>query len=136
MCETEGADCVARAFICHTHCYWLESVVIMMSYRFSLKNVRSYHFSREIGELNFRVKFPIQNCFKQAAWGRPWRLRLQAFSSRSLGSVPSQGPRFHMLELKVQVLQLEIPLAARKTQCSQTNKTNIALWGPTSGASL
>lgn len=66
--KQKGADCVARAFICHAHCYWLESVVIMMSYRFSLKNVRSYHFQEK-----WRVEFPCEisnpKLFKQSSLG-------------------------------------------------------------------
>ena len=39
-----------------------------------------------------------------------------------MGSTPGQGSRSHMPQLRVCMLQLKIPHAATKTQCSQLNK--------------
>ena len=48
-------------------------------------------------------------------------LRLHAPSARDPGSIPGQGTRFHILQLRVLMLQLKILYAATKTQCSQIN---------------
>ena len=49
--------------------------------------------------------------------------RLHAPSARDPGSIPGQGTRFHILQLRVLMLQLKILYAATKTQCSsQINK--------------
>ena len=49
-------------------------------------------------------------------------LRLQAPSAGSQGSIPDQGTRFHMSQLRVHVSQLKIPCAATKIWHSQRNK--------------
>ena len=41
---------------------------------------------------------------------------------RALGSIPGQGTRSHMPQLRVYMLQLKIQRTATKTQCRQINK--------------
>ena len=43
-------------------------------------------------------------------------------SARSTSSIPSQGTRFHRLQLRVHRLQVKIPHATTQTWYSQTNK--------------
>ena len=52
-------------------------------------------------------------------------LRLHAPNTGGPGSIPGQGTRSHMppLSSKVQMLQLKIPHATTKTQCSQKKKS-------------
>ena len=49
-------------------------------------------------------------------------LRLRAFSAGGQGSIPDQGTRSQMLQLRIHVPQLKIPHAATKTQCNQINE--------------
>ena len=49
-------------------------------------------------------------------------LRLCAFSAGGQGSIPDQGTRSQMLQLRIRVPQLKIPHAATKTQCNQINE--------------
>ena len=49
-------------------------------------------------------------------------LRLHAPDARGLGSIPGQGTRSHILQLRVFMQQLKIPFAATKTQNSQIHK--------------
>ena len=49
-------------------------------------------------------------------------LRLHAPNTGGLGSIPSQGTRFHMLQLKILHVAKKILHAATKTHCSQLNK--------------
>ena len=53
--------------------------------------------------------------------------RLWAPSVGSPGSIPGQGTRSHILQLRVGMLQgrLKISLAATKTQCNQINKYSL-----------
>ena len=44
------------------------------------------------------------------------RLRLCASNARSSDSIPSQGTRCHMSQLRVDMPQLKIPSAAMKTE--------------------
>ena len=53
--------------------------------------------------------------------GVPW-LRLHIPNAGGLGSIPGRGTRFHMLQLRVHVLQLQIPYVSINTRCSQINK--------------
>ena len=46
-------------------------------------------------------------------------LRLQAANAGGLGSIPGQGARSHIPQLRVQMPQLKIPCATTKTLCSQ-----------------
>ena len=46
-------------------------------------------------------------------------LRLCGTNAGSLGSIPGQGTRYHMLQLRVFIPQLKIPCAKSKIQCSQ-----------------
>ena len=48
-------------------------------------------------------------------------LRLCTPNSGGLGSIPGQGTRSHMPQLRVRMPQLKIPHAATKTRCSQIN---------------
>ncbi|TEA42070.1 hypothetical protein DBR06_SOUSAS23010014, partial [Sousa chinensis] len=41
-------------------------------------------------------------------------LRLHALNAESLGSIPGQGTRSHMLQLRVRMPQLKIPHATMK----------------------
>ncbi|TEA34510.1 hypothetical protein DBR06_SOUSAS10710064, partial [Sousa chinensis] len=45
-------------------------------------------------------------------------LRLCSPNAGGLGSIPGQGTGSHMPQLRVHMLQLKIPHAATKTQCS------------------
>ena len=49
-------------------------------------------------------------------------LRLWAPNVGALGSIPGQGTRSHLPQLRVRMLQLKIPRAATKNQRSQINK--------------
>ena len=49
-------------------------------------------------------------------------LRLHAPKAGGWGSIPDEGTRFHMPQLRVCLPQLNIPHAAIKTQCSLVNK--------------
>ena len=49
-------------------------------------------------------------------------LRLQASNGRGSGSIPGQGTRFHMPQLRAHMSQLKIPRAATKIWHSQKNK--------------
>ena len=49
-------------------------------------------------------------------------LRLHAPHAGGLGSIPGQGTRSHMPQLRVHTQQLKIPHTATKTQCRQMNK--------------
>ena len=49
-------------------------------------------------------------------------LRLRAPNARGPSSIPYQGARSHVLQLRVCMPQLKIPCAATKTQHSQINK--------------
>ena len=51
----------------------------------------------------------------------PW-LRLCAPSAGAAGSIPGQGTRSPMRQLRVYTPQLVIPHAATKARCSQINK--------------
>ena len=44
------------------------------------------------------------------------------FQCRGPGSIPGQGTKSHMPQLRVCMQQLEIPCATTKTWCSQINK--------------
>lgn len=46
-------------------------------------------------------------------------LKLHIPSAGFLGSIPDQGSRSHMQQLRVQMLQLKSPRATTKTWCSQ-----------------
>ena len=59
---------------------------------------------------NFRTSLVVQ-----------W-LRLCAPSAGAAGSIPGQGTRPHMRQLRVYTPQLTIPHAATKAWCSQINK--------------
>ena len=52
-------------------------------------------------------------------------LRLCAPNAGSPGLISGQGTRSHMLQLRAQVPQLQIPRAATKAQCHQEIKVNI-----------
>ena len=52
------------------------------------------------------------------------RLRLCPPSAVGLGLIPRQGTRSYMKQLSVRTLQLKIPHAATRTQCSHINKNN------------
>ena len=54
-------------------------------------------------------------------------LRLLTPNAGGLGSIPSQGTRSHMLQLKVHTSQLKIPHATAKTWQSQINKLTETL---------
>ena len=64
-------------------------------------------------------------------------LRLHAPNAGGLGSIPGQGTRSHMLQLRVRMLQLKIPLALRpgvakyflKTQRMVSPKTHTYMPG-------
>ena len=49
-------------------------------------------------------------------------LRLQTPNAGGLGSIPSQGTRACMLQLRIRMLQLKIPCATTKTWLSQINE--------------
>ena len=49
-------------------------------------------------------------------------LRLCTPNSGGLGSIPGQGTRSHMLQLRIRALQLKILRAATKTWYSQISK--------------
>ena len=51
-------------------------------------------------------------------------LRFHAPNVESLGSIPGQGTRSHMPQIRVCVQQLKILYATTKTQCSQINNIN------------
>ena len=51
-------------------------------------------------------------------------LRLRAPNPGGLSSIPGQGTRSHLLQLRVRVPQLRILHVTTKTQCSQINKYN------------
>ena len=65
------------------------------------------------------------SCFQSRSFrtslGVQW-LRLRTPSTGSLGSIPDQGTRSHMLQLWVYTLQLNIPSIATKIQCTQINE--------------
>ena len=49
-------------------------------------------------------------------------LRLHSPNAGSLGLIPGQGTRSHLLQLRARMLRLMIPRATAKTQCGQINK--------------
>ena len=49
-------------------------------------------------------------------------LRLRVASAGDPGSIPGQGTRPHMPQLKIPHAATKIPRAATKTRCSQINK--------------
>ena len=49
-------------------------------------------------------------------------LRLHTPNAGSLGSIPGQGTRFHMPQLRARMPQLRSPGAPTKTWCNQINK--------------
>ena len=53
--------------------------------------------------------------------GVQW-LRLHVSNAGGLGSIPGQGTRSHMLQLRVHMPKGKILHAASKTKCSQINK--------------
>ena len=71
---------------------------------------------------------PHQICFQSTDFPETFLmiqwLRLCASNAGGLGSIPGQGPRSHMLQLRAHLLQWrqKIPCAATKTWCSQVNK--------------
>ena len=52
-------------------------------------------------------------------------LKFYASKAGGLGSISGQGTRSHMPQLRVNMLQVKIPHAAAKTQCSQINKYTL-----------
>jgi len=52
-------------------------------------------------------------------------LTIYASSAGGLGSIPDQGTRFHMLQIRVCMPQLKIPHAATKAWHNQINKKYV-----------
>ena len=65
---------------------------------------------RERGQVGQGIKFPV------AQW-----LGCCTLNVGGPGSIPGQGTRGHMLQLRVRVPQLRNSPVATKTQCSQIN---------------
>ena len=68
---------------------------------------------------HFETVKPKQNC-QLSSLAVQWQ-RLHAPKAGGQGSIPGQGTRSHVLQLNVCMLQLKIPPATTKTQCSQIN---------------
>ena len=63
------------------------------------------------------IQVPAPGTLLVAQW-----LRLCTPNAGGLGSIPSQGSRSHMPQLRVLTLQLNIPHAITKTRCDQMKK--------------
>ena len=72
------------------------------------------------GNAVLQVLIPESQEYLGASLVVQW-LRLHAPSAGGCGSIPGQGTRFHMPQLRVCILQLKIPSAATETWCSQIN---------------
>ena len=62
-----------------------------------------------------------KRCYKGTSLMVQW-LRLCSSNGGSLGLIPGQGTRSHMVQLRICMLQLKILHAATKTWCSQIGK--------------
>ena len=71
---------------------------------------RASHTSKEL----------VRNAGSGTSLMAQW-LRLRTPNAGGPGSIPGQGTRSHMPQLRVRMLQLKIPRAATKTQHSQIN---------------
>ena len=56
-----------------------------------------------------------------------WWLRLHTLNSGDLGLIPGQGTISHMLQLRVDMLQLRFPHAATKMYIKKTNQLKFIL---------
>ena len=72
------------------------------------------------GNAVLQVRIPESQEYLGASLAVQW-LRLHAPNAGGWGSIPGQGTRSHMLQLRVCILQLKIPSAATETWCSQIN---------------
>ena len=107
----------------------------------ALQRLVGQHFEHELACLVGSPSLLLWLCYKD--WeGRggtslvvQW-LRLRAPNAGDLGSIPGQGTRSHVPQLRVHMLQLKIPHAAAKilratakTRCSQNKLKKIKDWG-------
>ena len=72
------------------------------------------------GNAVLQVRIPESQEYLGAFLAVQW-LRLHAPNAGGWGSIPGQGTRSHMLQLRVCILQLKIPSAVTETWCSQIN---------------
>ena len=68
---------------------------------------------------------PLAQEYPLSSWGTSLevqRLRFHAPNAGGPGSIPGQGTRSHVLQLKISRAATKVPRAATETQCSQINK--------------